>query len=146
MKVEFRFWDKKEKKMVYPNPGQLFPAMTMSGELLLPSSVGYMTKDVKIMLYTGAKDKNGTKIYEGDIIFIKDAFPSDYKFKKYIDGIVRYSKKDCAYYIDEKRGNDGMGISLDYEAKRIEIIGNVYQKLKNKHKSIIEYAYDELEK
>jgi len=55
--IEFRAWDESTKEMIY----QDFPRGVLSaGELLKRFSV--------IMQFTGLHDKNGKKIFEGDIL------------------------------------------------------------------------------
>ena len=65
--------------------------------------------------YTGLKDKNGTKIFEGDIV------------KRFLFG------KMCIYQIDYDNGlasfigRAGMKFTtFDYDSEEFEVIGNIY--------------------
>lgn len=88
----------------------------------------YWVNNNTIGQYIGLKDKNGTKIFEGDIlrISIKDSDDKiEYKF-----GAVEFSDKTLGYIIRSKGGlmcsfNTILNSAGFYEFE-LEVIGNIY--------------------
>ena len=105
--IKFRAWDKKQDKMI--NMGTRF------------------YKDIILMQYTGLKDKNGKKIYDGDIVRINLSFKAI--------GKVGYEKGMWVVYLPASWVILSTS-SAELEAfplwqfvvdDRAEVIGNIYE-------------------
>lgn len=73
-------------------------------------------KNLDIMQHTGMKDKNGTEIYEGDILMLPGIVFLTYPSKAVI-GVVKYIKNE--FYIDVP--------GYAYDFNKMVIIGNIYE-------------------
>lgn len=120
--IKFRVWDNHEKKM--------YPALEVyirDGHNLIEVFTGHETITVTrefLKEYTGLKDKNGTEIYEGDIVKSEDHYGEL--------GIITFNTHNFAHIPgfhlcdkEEKSLNYWYGVSTSSESD--EVIGNIYE-------------------
>ena len=131
--IQFRAWDNKYKYMNYKILVGIYGEWeevkddknyTSCAMWIEPKNVDYKCephwanfepyhKDIVLMQYTGIKDKNGVKIYEGDIL--RTQLHWNGKKAGHLYKTVVYNKKNAGFNISER-------ISNNYE-----IIGNIYE-------------------
>lgn len=107
---DFRVWDNEEKQFI-------------AGSVIKKySGFNRLKQDDEVELWTGLYDKNGKKIYEGDIIDI-NADPFMFKDIVYMDTIMGIELKESNYYLYNVIENFSHGDYID----EIEIIGNIHE-------------------
>lgn len=121
--IEFRAWLKDEKRMIdvraidFDDDGNILSVNYPEGK----SYSGYDGDNIELMQYTGIKDKNGVKIFEGDIVIYKYQ-NDDLKTKKLT---VFFDEEDCSFSLAYK-GKPHMYVEKD-DAKYYKVIGNIYE-------------------
>ena len=121
--IKFRAWLKEEKKMVevkaidWDEKGNIFSINYPGGK----AYSGYNKDNIELIQYTGLKDNNGVKIFEGDII-------------KYYNkvAVVKYGYHNCGCchsvygftFLDNNEVTD-----IPYFGD-CEVIGNIYENIK----------------
>lgn len=116
--IEFRAWDKAFKKMVTIEddlPLYYEPDNGLHAGYSLPNGDW---NSLELMQYTGLKDKNGKKIFEGDVVRILICKGMVEKFRSEVSFYEGSFMIACENYQESLS---------DYEQSQIEIIGNKYE-------------------
>jgi len=113
--IEFRAWDIENKIMVYDNENDTYGYWDGCQD----SDLGMINhllnrKDYIFMQYTGLKDKNGKKIFEGDIIDIS------YDEATIKNAVIEYH--GASFYACTNSDMWELDNYFD-----IEVIGNIYE-------------------
>lgn len=118
--IKFRAWDKNKNKM-YQVRGINFDNEDLWLKINETQIMGANLFEVELMQYTGLKDKNGTEIYEGDIV----KYTSELE-----NGIFEVKYSNCRFYGLWIEANF-MDITTDLFylgcSNELEVIGNIYQ-------------------
>lgn len=137
--IKFRAWDKEANIMVYSDHRtrklyDVYYGFEMNGEGELECWwEGEFTESYvldrgildNLMQYTGLKDKNGTEIYEGDIVNFQRTFkcPMDGKTMRNINvnKEITFDSGKFGYLL-----NKGI-TAIDSKVLNMEVIGNIYE-------------------
>ncbi|MED4399837.1 YopX family protein [Metabacillus fastidiosus] len=116
--VKFRVFSNESKEMIYPDENGWFHRCYVGGNGVwqtcsLDGVIRKNGKELEVMQYTGLKDKNGQRIYEGDILSISDR--EGHNQAVYF-GEGYYSTNEFALF-ELTRGKH----------RTFEVIGNIYE-------------------
>ncbi len=130
-RFNYRFWDKKNKLMIYPSEQlsdveytklekiYLSDEWYMIPEITLTDSLNYFdNRPFVIMQCTGKKDKQGNLIFEKDII--KCSYHSEF-----VIGVVEWDSEELQFAL--KIEDTFYSIRQKSKFDKIEILGNIYE-------------------
>lgn len=100
--IKFRAWDTENKKMV---------SDISLGTVNFYESLNEFFKSTNLMQFTGLLDKNGTEIYEGDVVAYGTDKPQEIIYEK---GMFTWR-------------NEGSMSLGNYYSKLMEVVGNIYE-------------------
>lgn len=129
--VEFRAWDLKDKRM-YHNVGIVGTLIILEHEQsgyefyeLELKSYDQIDNNYVLMQYTGIKDTNGVKIFEGDMVRI--FVPDDPEAKEYISTVFELEGALVVKMVGYDIYTDDHCVGWVPEDYRLEVIGNIYE-------------------
>lgn len=123
--LEFRVWSDYWKK--YATEAELY--MDGLGDAVFETEDGiphHENTDLIIELFTGLRDKNGKKIWVGDVVKVEDdKYTNDHdKFLGYNATVIKSILKPGAFVVKNWWGE--RVLNWDIKLSRVEVIGNVH--------------------
>ena len=113
--IKFRAWHKEKKIM-----GEVLGIDILHKEIFFSNEdvdcYGHTDfKDIELMQYTGLKDKNNKKIYEGDIVTLHNS-----KYK------VIFNSKEARFVLRDDEFESEIPFTNNNN-ERMKIVGNIYE-------------------
>jgi uncharacterized phage protein (TIGR01671 family) len=114
--LEFRAWNEKDRDMEYLHSLIWFEENNVDEVI---DGIGHgLYRDYNIMQFTGLNDKNGKKIFEGDILRQFPGFGCAWK-----ERVGRVNYQFASFWFDM----GGQAQTLDDHDCYFEVIGNIYE-------------------
>ena len=117
MKMKFRAWDKDTKLLLDANIIDYKKSVAICEHWEFGETTELTFVDIILMQSTGLKDKDGTEIFEGDIV--------DFRVpNQVISGVYQIKRaRSGEWRMDNHRQGRVLVFSLD----DVEVIGNIYE-------------------
>lgn len=132
--IKFRAWDSDEKRYLKPIDTTSMVLRFLSGRV----TDGAMNcPHIILQQYTGLKDKNGTMIFEGDIVRFGHKSQAIYSAVEncniaYNNNIGTVVFRECNFVITDESQTDNYWLGSK-QLFGIEVIGNIYQKTRSRY-------------
>ena len=125
--IKCRVWDKLDKSFIYPNVGyQYHFIMSLDGKFYNLQN-GSGGDEYEVCQFTGCKDINDIKIYEGDIVSF-DSGDNSYPDERVVVNLVCVYERNNAWFVfNEKLDNEHDGYYWLEIVGKCKVIGNIFE-------------------